>query len=110
MNWFFENIFLIVFLGIAGSMLFKVFKNGGFKGAMFGASVKSTLGEVSGSKQKLISTSVKVHSLNGDQQDKLVGIEFIAKSIASYQMMPISLSATETRKLISLLEAAVNEK
>jgi len=76
---------------------------------MFGAEVANTIGEVVGIKRGAVSTAAKVHSLKGDNNINLVGIEIISKSFASYHMMPFSLSASEAKKLANLLnEAAKN--
>lgn len=105
----FDNIFPIVFFGIfaavAGSFLYKMIKHGGFRAAMFGAPIERTVGEVAGGGMKLMEVGLKVHKLGGGRE-KAVGVELVAKSVASYQMMPVTLSAVEAKKLIALLEAA----
>ena len=106
-----DNMFQFVFFGIfaliVGSFIIKIFKNGGFKAAMFGAPIQSTAGEVSGSGSKLMSVVVKVHTLGGGSSEKAIGIELVTKSFASYHMMPVTLSALEASKLASLLQSAV---
>jgi hypothetical protein len=102
----FPFLFFSVFALVVGSFLLRIFKHGGFKAAMFGAPIEQTLGEVSGSGAKLMSTVLKVHALGGDRTDKAVGLEFVAKTVASYQIIPFSMSASEARKLIVLLESA----
>jgi hypothetical protein len=110
----FENIapflFVAFFVFMVGSFLVKMYKNGGFKGAMFGAPIVNTVGEVSGTGSKIMGITVRVHVLGGDSPDRSVGLEFVAKSVASYQMMPVSLSAIEAKKLIGLLESATKGK
>lgn len=98
-------VFLLFFLGVVGLMLFKVFKFGGFKAAMFGAPIERTVGEVEGSGSRMMNLTVKVHRLGGGS-DKAIGLELVAKSFASYQMMPITLSVAEAKKLAQLLDAA----
>ena|SRR5579863_8238455 len=98
-------LFLIVFVLIAGRFLFKAMKFGGMKAAMFGAPIESTVGEVAGAGSGIMSVAVKVHRLDGGAQ-KTVGLELVAKSVASYQMLPITLSAADAKKLIQLLDAA----
>jgi hypothetical protein len=110
MNFFFENpfwLFVIVFIGYS---LLRMFHYGGLRGSMFGAPVEKTLGEVSGSKSNIMSIALKVYSLNGSSTNKDVGLEIVAKSFASYQMTPISLSVNEAKKLITLLESATKNK
>jgi hypothetical protein len=96
-----------VFLIVLASMVRGFFKHGGLKGMLFGASIKKTIGEVSGSDRSMMKTALRVHVLDAGP-DKAVGIELVAKSMASYQMMPISLSVSETRNLIAQLQAALN--
>lgn len=102
-----EYLFFAVFALVIGSFVFKILKHGGFKAAMFGAGIKSTAGEVSGSGQKLMRLTLRVHELDASP-DRAIGIELVAKSIASYQMMPITLSASEAKKLTELINGVVN--
>jgi len=101
-------VFLAVFGAIAAYFAFRYFKFGGFKAAMFGARIERTVGEAEGSNGKLTTAIVRVHVLDGGP-DKRVGLEFVTKSFASYQMVPITLSDTEARDLIRHLQAAVDE-
>jgi hypothetical protein len=55
----------------------------------------------------MVSTGLKVHVL-GNPPDRAVGIEFVAKSVASYQMIPIALSVSDAKSLIGLLQTAVS--
>jgi len=106
-----QNIFPFIVIGFIaltfGSFVFKIIKNGGFKAAMFGAPISRTVGEISAtSPSRMMNVVVRVHVLGGDSPDKAVGLEFVARSFASYQMMPVVLSKMEARKLIMLLESA----
>jgi hypothetical protein len=100
----FTGLFALVFV----TVLIRSVKHGGLKGWLFGARIVRTHGEVSGTGGKPMTTVLKVHTLAGAGPEKAVGIEFVARSFASYQMMPFSLSVAETKKLISLLESAVH--
>lgn len=51
--------------------------------------------------------AVKVHRLSGGSSEKAIDLEFVAKSFASYQMLPVTLSAAEARKLSQLLQTAL---
>ena len=108
-----QNFIPFIFVGIIalsfGSFIFKIIKNGGFKAAMFGAPIARTIGEVAATNpSRMMTVAVKVHLLGGESDDKAVGLEFVARSFASFQMMPVSLSKVEARKLIMLLESATN--
>ena len=97
-------VFSIIAL-VVGTFAYKIVKHGGFKAAMFGSSIKRTVGEVEGSGSRMFRMKLRVHELGGSS-DKAVGVELVAKSLASYQMLPISLSHQEAQKLIRLLQAA----
>lgn len=104
----FDSVAPIVFTGLfALFLVFKIVRHGSLKGWLFGAQIVRTHGEVSGTASKPMTTVLRVHTLAGGTQ-KAVGIEFVAKSFASYQMMPFSMSVAETKKLIALLESAVH--
>ena len=107
----FESIspFLVVavFALVLGSFVFKIFKHGGLKAAIFGAPIERTVGEVKGGGVKFMSIAVKVHTLGGGSSEKAIGLEFVAKSFASYEMMPVTLSVSEAKKLATLIQSAV---
>lgn len=83
------------------------FKHGGFKGMLFGARIRRTVGEVEGAKTLMMKAGLKVHALDGGPE-KAIGVELVARSMASYQMMPVTLSVPEARKLIAHLQAAID--
>jgi hypothetical protein len=98
-------LFLAFFLIVGGMMLHRVLKFGGFRAAMFGAPIERTVGEAAGANSRMGTFTVKVHRLGGGA-DKAVGLELVAKTFASYQMMPVTLSAVEAQKLAQLLQSA----
>ncbi|MDD2942325.1 MAG: hypothetical protein PHC51_05085 [bacterium] len=105
-----QILFLAFFAFPIGFLLYRIIKHGGFKAAMFGAPIESTVGEVHGSGRKLIKLAIKVHKLGGSNHDKTIGLEVVAKTVGSYQMLPVSLSLSEARNFIKLLESAVGDK
>jgi hypothetical protein len=86
-------------------LVFRFLKFGGLRGAMFGSGVQQTVGEVTGSGGSFASRVLKVHVLN-DPPERAIGLEIVAKTFASYQMMPITLSLSEARNLLRLLQVA----
>ena len=102
----FNYLFWTVFALVALTFLYRIVKHGGFKGAMFGADIARTVGEVECAKQSMVSSVIKVHVLGGSASERAVGLEIVAKSIGSYQMFPVALSAAEARKLSALLQTA----
>jgi len=104
----FTILFVALFALIVGSFALKFLRFGGIKAAMFGASIERTTGEARASTGRIVKAVVKVHVLNGGP-DKAVGLEFVAKSFASYQMLSVALAESEARNLIRFLENAVIE-
>ena len=105
------TIFAIAFVGVLAYMVFGVIRYKGFRGAMFGSELQNTIGEVEGTNSGLVHSKVRVHVLDSkNNPDKNVGLEFIATSFASYQMMPIPLSQSQTANLISYLRQAIGNK
>ena len=103
----FETLFFVVFFAIVGYFVYRMIRHGGFKAAMFGARIDRTVGEVNGEKQGPMSIALKVHILRREAAEKLIGVELVAKSFASYQMIPVTLSITQAQQLTSLLNDAV---
>jgi hypothetical protein len=103
----FEVLFFAVFAAIVGFFVYRMIRHGGVKAAMFGARIDRTVGEVSGEKQGPVGVALKVHILQREAAERLIGVEFVAKSFASYQMMPITLSTSQAQQLASLLNEAV---
>ncbi len=101
-----QYLFFAIFAVVALSFLYRIVKHGGFKGAMFGADIVRTVGEVECAGQSMMGTVVKVHVLGGGASERAVGLEIVSKSFASYQMFPVTLSAPEARKLSTLLQTA----
>lgn len=106
MDKIFDILFPGIFFLVAGFFVYRIIKNKGIKSAMFSAHINTTVGEVSGIGQSMIDTMVKVHTLGNSGKTEGIGLEFVAKSMLSYQMVPISLSVSEAKNLINLLELA----
>lgn len=76
-----------------------------FKSQMFGGKIRQTIGSVTGRGCGPVKTEIKIHIIEDNKSNtgKSIGIELTAKSILSYQMLPITLSEQETKNLINLL-------
>ncbi len=103
-----ELVFFAIFFGIIAYFGYSTIRHGGFKGAMFGAKILSSVGEVSSTKRGLMSQKLKVHILDDDDPaGRSVGLELTSSGPGSWSTTPINLSRSEVRRLISLLEAAI---
>jgi hypothetical protein len=97
---------LLFFCLILGFAAYRLSKFDGIRGAIMGAKIKSTIGEVEGASGRIGTTIVRVHKLDGPSPEKQVGIELVVKSIIGYQMMPIAISAAKAKELVKLIESA----
>ncbi len=108
-----ENIPGIAFfsLFVAGAlfMLYRFARYGGLRGAITGARIKRTPGEVKAAPMGMMSSGIRVHILDGYAEGKSVAVEFFAKSPLSWQTMPVALSYHEAERLAALLKEAVEE-
>src|SRR5262245_23443249 len=107
----FEYILFGVIGLFAVRTLFLVIKNKGFRGALFGAPLRSLVSEMDLEKRGLQKTKLKVHIL--DPHDAAsgphVGIEVTYTGIASWQVLPIALTRVEAQQLADQLSAASRE-
>ena len=103
-------LFIVFFITTLGSIIYKAVKHGGFHAGMFGAPILRTIGEVKATELRIMHLVLKVHKLDSDSSSNSVGLEFVNKSFFQFQIIPLALSVTETKKLIQLLETAVKGK
>ena len=80
-----------------------------FKSQLFDGDIDRTIGEVSGTGKGLVKTLIKVHAIKkkDDPSEKYIGIELVAKSLLSYQMMPITLPRSEADSFIQMVKNAL---
>jgi hypothetical protein len=106
----FEYLFFAVFALVWVHLLYQVVKNRGFRGAMFGAPVARTIGELDLGRRGIVRTRLKVHCL--EQRDDLlpnIGVEFVHTTFGSFAMSPLSLTRDQANTLSALLSQAAAE-
>ena len=103
MDWSILVLVAIVMLVLAG-LIWPVLKYGSRKGGHFRAKSLRTIGEIPASGTGVLSVSMKIHQITDSDHDLAVGLEIIAKSPMSYQMLPVSLTAPSARDLVSMLQ------
>lgn len=85
-------------------------KKRGLKGAIFGATITRTVGELELAKNGPMRTILKFHCLESAAAGApTVGIEVITRSVASYHMFPIRLTAEQVGVVKDLLSQTVAE-
>lgn len=102
-----DYVIIAVIALIAVTVFMYVIRHGGFKGALFGAGIKNTVGEVLINNSRWTKFTIRIHNLDS-APDRAVGVELVAKSAGSYHVTPVAMSKSETRNLIELLDKAVS--
>lgn len=76
---------------------------------MFRGRIIKTYGSIS-AKRRLFSNKVKVHAVGGGSI-RFVALEISVSSFGSYQMIPVTFPASDTRRLAAtLIEAAEHQE
>jgi hypothetical protein len=89
------------------NFLYQMIKKRGFKGVIFGARIAQTVGELDLGKSGPTRTILKLHRLESREPGAAtVGIEVVVRTIASYHMWPIRLTAEQAAVLRELLSQA----
>lgn len=103
-----EFIFFALFAFVAANFVYQVIRKGGLKGAIFGASITRTVGELDLGKNGPMRTTLKLHCLESRAVGApTVGIEVVNRSVASYHMFPIRLTSEQVGAPKELLSRAV---
>jgi hypothetical protein len=93
------------------NFVYQVIKKRGFKGAMFGAPIAQTVGELDLGKSGPMRTTLKLHRLESREPGApAVGIEVVNRSVLSYHMLPIRLTLEQASVLRELLSQAAASK
>ena len=101
-----EYLFYALFAAVAAHLVFKVFRHGGFRGALFGAPIRATVAEIELPRRGMVKSRLKVHTLAGDRGEPEVSLEIVHSTVGSWQMMPVSLSAEQAQRLADALADA----
>jgi hypothetical protein len=101
----------LIFLGLAAlQMVYKLVRNRGWRGAMFGAPVKRQVGMLELDRRGMVKTKLEVHVLEPREptEGPHVGVSVIRSSVGSWQAQPVSLTRSEARRLADDLRQAAD--
>ncbi len=101
----FQYIFLAIFAAIIAYWLFQV-STKGFKGALFGGAIERTVGEITLARRGILGGRLKVHRVAAEH-GRMVGIEIVFWTPLSYQMIPVTLTSEEAKRLGEMLTQAI---
>ena len=97
-------IFVAVSVMVIGRFIYRMLKYGGLKAPNVWQPDRTHCWRNGGNETRG-DIKLWVNALSGEE-DRTVGVELVATAVASYQMIPITLSAKSAQDLISLLQEA----
>lgn len=100
----YQYIFFAVFAAIIVYWLHQV-STKGLKGAFFAGAIERTVGEIQLTRRGILRGRLKVHRVAAERGHK-VGVEIVFWTPLSYQMIPVTLTSDEARRLSELLTQA----
>jgi len=104
-NDFILFIFIPLFILVLVWLVYVFFTKRG-RGRLYGGEILKEFEGVS-SKRKIVSNSVKVYAVRAANNSRRVGIDIRTSTFGSYQMIPVSFTASEAKQLAEMLiEAA----
>ena len=94
---------------VLANLLYGIVKNRGLKGAMFGAPVTQTVGEIDLGRRGPLRTKLRVHTLDPrDATTPRVGLELVTTSLMSFSARGVPLTSEQARELGKYLSAAAS--
>jgi hypothetical protein len=105
-----EYVFFALFVLALLYFLTQVIKNRGLRGAMFGAPVVRTIGELDLGRRGMVHARLKVHRLETrDTMSPEIGVEVLSTTVGSIGAMPLPLTRAQALTLSTLLSQAAAE-
>jgi len=101
-----DNLFLFVFVAIAGFALFTLFTSRG-KGLMFGGRIVASASDEIRQSSGLLTTTLRAHVVEASGGSKHVGIEISENAKLGASFKPLKLSKGEAETLIRMLSEVV---
>ena len=102
-----ENFFWVLPLAFVGILVWRYFRKGSLTGALIGARIASTVGEIDLAAPLGASQVLKVHVLEpGADATSQVALAIVSKAPLAASLVPIKLSREQAQHLATLLEQA----
>jgi hypothetical protein len=99
-----DALFFLVFAAVAGFFLFRFFKYGGLRGALYGSRIARTIGEVDLGRVAGASTTLRVHLL----ENGTVVVEQSSRALLGASLQGVPMSRENAARLVALLMEAAN--
>ena len=102
-------LFWLVFIGIAGSFVWRYLRAGSLTGALLGGTIESTLGEITLSRNGFSSSVLKIHIIrNRASAEPFLGLSVVSKAPLGASMVPVKVSRNQVQELQTLLQQAAS--
>ena len=97
-------VFFALFGLVVAHFVYRILRHGGLRGALFGARVAQTIGELELGRRGVTRLRLKVHRLEATEAGSpSIGIELASSSISGAGMVPIALTTEQAQTLAALL-------
>ncbi len=96
------SLFLVCFAAFVGYFLFRVFKYGGLRGALFGSAIARTVGELELGRVSGATHTLRVHVL---ENGKIV-LELKSRTMLSASLHGYPMTTDNAGQLVALLQQA----
>ncbi len=95
-------LFAVAFVTVAGFFITRLVKYGSFRGALYGARVIATFGDVEVQRNGSTATSIRVHAL----EDGRIVLEQSTRALLAYRADGIPMGPIDADRLIHYLQQA----
>lgn len=97
-----ENLAFFLIAAVLGYFVFRFFKHGGFRGALYGSPVAKTFGDLQLARYAGATTTLRVHLL----EDGRIVLEQTSRALLSVSLRGIPMGPIDADQLIKLLQRA----
>lgn len=91
------------------SLYRRIRRRGGVAGVLVGSDIERTIDRVEAHSSGMSSAEMRVHSFADAPPDRVLGLELVLRTPASYNSMTAGLSAEQARDLATMLRRGLGE-
>jgi hypothetical protein len=103
---FIDGLFFLVFAAVASFFVFRFFKYGGLRGALYGSRIVRTIGEVDLGRVAGTTTTLRVHLLENGS----VVVEQSSRALLGASLQGVPMSRENAGRLIALLRKQLTDR
>ncbi len=103
-----DNLVVIFVVGFIAFFIYSVFSKSG-KGRMFGGKIIESIDKSITSKKGMSKTKIKLHVIEKKKGENCVGIELSQSAVLAWSMTPITLTKSDAKLMIDMLNEAIDK-